>query len=209
MKNIIASLSLPIVLSMSTLCFGMEKDRAEKKLSKEFFQTVEPELFEQIETMKEKANAEYKAGFKGFLNKRLSHAEEGMSAKNVMYNESYYLAATTFYSKRISVWSGKAAIHNISALNDNCKRALMANYGRATDKAMEALKCIKAGCYVESESGFDFATAYGLAKVSQEEYGKKLDEIVCRDDGGWMPLHLEGSATLAQILLKELSEEKE
>ena len=82
----------------------------------------------------------------------------------------------------------------------------MANYGRAADEAMTALKCIKAGCYVESKNKFDFATAYGLAKVSEEEYRKKLDEIVSREDG-WKPLHLEGSAILAQILLKELGEE--
>lgn len=181
MKTVLKPLSLMSVLLMSMLSFG---GKGGWLLSKDFFQTIEPELFERVQQIKKNADADYKAGFKDFLHARISRAAQGMCGnKDVTHDESDYLTAS----------------------NDSEKRSITAHYADAADKAMEALKCIRAGCYVESKTNFDFAQAFGLKKVSQEKYSERLAQIVGED--GWTPFKLEGSLLLAEILLEDLDEE--
>ena len=210
MKHLFTSLLLLSILSMSTISFGGKGGIA---LSKECLQTIAPDIFKQVKAAKESADSEYKAGFKEFLSYRLLFAQQSAFNEHVMNNEVGYLTLAGIYVEELPVWHGKAESDKHprlkgydNLLNDHCKRNTMADYAHATDRALEAIKCIRAGCYVESESKFDFATAYGLAKVSQEEYRDKLDKISLQDSD-WIPLQLEGSATLAQILLNELDEE--
>jgi|GEM_PF-4342297 hypothetical protein len=194
MKNIIASLLLLSALSMSRLSFGMDEAKSEEVSLKEFFQTVAPRLFAQVKMVRENADADYKVGFKQFLQNRLTTTEE---------DEVCDLASAASYSK--AVWKGQSGIDRDPHLNDQSKRAIMAAYALATGAMMEALKCLSAGCYVASETKFDFATVYGLEKVTREEYRENLRSK--SKESWWPTFQAGGSRALAKILLAELGEE--